>query len=70
MVFLYQKAGYVLEHFKNKFMLTDSLFEECKSRLTNQIKYFLQDEHKEIEFSSKWKLMTPKNLKSRLNEGY
>ncbi len=51
-------------------MLTDSFFEECKSRLTNQIIYFLQDEHKEIEFSSKWKLMTPKNLKSRLNEGY
>ena len=69
-VFLYQKAGYVLEHFKDKFMLTDSFFEECKSKLTNQIKYFLQDEYKDIEFNSKWKLMAPKNLKSRLNGGY
>ena len=33
-VFLYQKAGYVLEHFQDKFMLTDSFFEECKSKLT------------------------------------
>ena len=69
-VFLYQKAGYVLEHFQDKFMLTDSFFKECKSKLTNQIKYFLQDEYKEIEFNSKWKLMAPKNLKSRLNGGY
>ena len=69
-VFLYQKVGYVLEQFKDKFMLTDSFFEECKSKLTNQIKYFLQDEYKDIEFNSKWKLMAPKNLKSRLNGGY
>lgn len=69
-VFLYQKAGYVLEHFKDKYMLTDSFFEECKSKLTNQIKYFLQDEYKDIVFNSKWKLMAPKNLKSRLNGGY
>ena len=25
---------------------------------------------KDIEFNSKWKLMAPKNLKSRLNGGY
>ena len=60
----------MLEHFQDKFMLTDSFFEECKSKLTNQIKYFLQDEYKEIEFNSKWKLMAPKNLKSRINGGY
>ena len=39
-------------------------------RDTNQIKYFLQDEYKDIEFNSKWKLMAPKNLKSCLNGGY
>lgn len=69
-VFLYQKVGYVLENFKDKFMLTDSFFEECKSHLTNQIKYFLQDEYKEIGFNSTWKLMAPKNLKSRIYGGY
>jgi len=69
-VLLYQKVGYVLEHFKDKFMLTDTFFEECKSRLTNQIKYFLQDEYKDIEFNSKWKLMAPKRLIYRIHGGY
>ena len=69
-VFLYQKVGYVLENFKDKFMLTDSFFEECKSHLTNQIKYFLQDEYKEIGFNSAWRLMAPKKLMSRIHGGY
>lgn len=69
-VFLYQKVGYVLEHFKENFALTNAFFAECKSKLTNQIKYFLKDEYKDIEFNSTWKLMAPKNLKSRINGGY
>ncbi len=69
-VFLYQKVGYVLEQFKDKLMLTNAFFEECKSHLTNQIKYFLRDEYKTICFNSKWKLMAPKNLTSRINGGY
>lgn len=69
-VVLYQKVGYVLSHFKEKFMLSDEFFAECKSRLTNQIKYFLQDEYRDIGYNSTWKLMAPKNLLSRINGGY
>ncbi len=69
-VILYQKVGYVLECFQDKFMLTDAFFEECQSHLTNQIKYFLQNEYKDVEYNSKWKLMAPKDLKSRIHGGY
>lgn len=69
-VLLYQKVGYILEHFKEQLQLSDEFFETCKSKLTNQIKYFLQDEYKEIEYNATWKLMAPKNLKSRINGGY
>lgn len=69
-IVLYQKAGYVLENFKDKLMLSDAFFNECKSHLTNQIKYFLQDEYQDISYNSTWKLMVPKNLKSRINGGY
>ena len=65
-VFLYQKAGYVLEHYKDKFIFSDGFFNACKSHLTNQVKYFLQDEYRDIEYNSVWKLMAPKNLKSRI----
>ncbi len=70
LIFLYQKVGYILENFKDKFMLSDLFFEECKNHLTNQVKYFLEDEYKEIEYNSKWKLMAPINLKSRIRGGY
>ena len=69
-VLLYQKVGYILEHFKEQLNLSNDFFEICRSKLTNQIKYFLQDEYKEIEYNATWKLMAPKNLKSRINGGY
>lgn len=69
-VFLFQKTGYILEQFKDKLYLSDAFFEKCKSRLTNQVKYVLQDEYNDISFNSKWKLMAPTNLKSRINGGY
>ena len=69
-VLLYQKVGYILEHYKEQLNLSNHFFEICRSKLTNQIKYFLQDEYKEIEYNATWKLMAPKNLKSRINGGY
>ena len=69
-VLLYQKVGYILEHFKEQLNISNDFFEICRSKLTNQIKYFLQDEYKEIEYNATWKLMATKNLKSRINGGY
>lgn len=69
-VFLYQKIGFILEQFKEQLSLSNEFFKFCQSKLTNQIKYFLQDDYKEIEYNATWKLMAPKNLKSRINGGY
>ncbi len=69
-VLLYQKVGFILEQYKDKLMLSNAFFEMCKSHLTNQIKYFLQDEYNDIEYNSRWQLMAPKNIKSRINGGY
>ncbi len=66
LVVLYQKVGYVLEQYKDKFLLSENFFKNCKSHLTNQVKYFLRDEYRDIEYNSDWKLMAPKNLKSRI----
>lgn len=69
-VLLFQKAGYILEHFKEQLNLSDRFFKFCQSKLTNQIKYFLQDDYKDFGFNARWKLMVPKNLKSHINGGY
>ena len=49
--------------------LSDSFFIECESRVNNTVKYFLQDEYSNIKYNSKWKLMSPVNLLSRINGG-
>ena len=69
-VILYQKVGFILEQYKEKYMLSDKFFADCKSRLTNQIKYFLNDEYSDIAYNSDWQLMAPKNLKSRISGGF
>ena len=69
-VILYQKVGFILEQYKDKYMLSDKFFADCKSHLTNQIKYFLNDEYSDIVYNSDWQLMAPKNLKSRISGGF
>ena len=69
-VILYQKVGFILEQYKDRYMLSDKFFADCKSRLTNQIKYFLNDEYSDIAYNSDWQLMAPKNLKSRISGGF
>ena len=69
-VILYQKVGFILGQYKDKYMLSDKFFADCKSRLTNQIKYFLNDEYSDIAYNSDWQLMAPKNLKSRISGGF
>ena len=68
-IFLYQKTGYILEHFKASMNLSDSFFIECENKVNNTVKYFLQDEYSNIKYNSKWKLMSPVNLLSRINGG-
>ena len=68
-MFLYQKTGYILEHFKEELKLSDAFFDECEPKVDNAIRYFLQDEYSNIKFNSKWQLMAPLNLLSRMNGG-
>lgn len=68
-MFLYQKTGYILEHFKDSLNLSDAFFETCVPKVDNAIRYFLNDEYSNIKFNSKWQLMAPLNLLSRMNGG-
>lgn len=68
-VLLYQKTGYILEQFNDSLRLSDDFFNKCIKKMTNQIKYFLNDEYNDVVYNSKWKLMAPYNLKTRINGG-
>lgn len=67
--FLYQKTGYILEHFQKMLSLSNDFFEVCKKQIKNKTYYFLQDEYKNISFNSKWLLMAPTDLTKRIHGG-
>ena len=61
---LYQKVGYLLELYNNKFEFSDDFFKECKTHISKKVNYLIQYEFKETELNENWKLIVPKNLKS------
>lgn len=68
-IVLYQKVGFILEHFNDRLKLSEDFFNFCKSKLTNQIKYFLTDDFYKNSFNAKWQLVAPTNLLSRIYGG-
>lgn len=67
---LYQKVGYLLELYNNQFEFSDDFFKECKTHISKKVNYLIQYEFKETELNENWKLIVPKNLKSRIYGGY
>lgn len=60
---LYQKAGYILEHFKNSLKLSDQFFEVCSLRKGKSKRYFTKPVNQNrMIYDSRWGLMVPKNL--------
>jgi len=68
--FLYQKAGYILNHLKNDLRLSDRFFEVCERRVSKSVRYFYGGiEHEQNVFDNRWQLFVPKNLINILSQG-
>lgn len=66
--FLYQKTGFILEHFKDSLSLPSTFFEVCKHKIPKSDRY-LTKFHGNYVYYSKWRLMGPKDLLSIINKG-
>jgi predicted transcriptional regulator of viral defense system len=68
--FLYQKAGYILEHFKEPLKLPEKFFEACKNKITKSKRYLYHGLLDEQNILNKdWMLFVPKNLLSVTKKG-
>lgn len=66
---LYQKTGYILEHFNRLLNLSNSFFAECLINIPNSKRYLCKYEPKStFTLNKKWNLYTPDNLLSIINE--
>ena len=70
--FLYQKTGFILEHFKKDLDLSEGFFEICKTKSGKSSRYLLKDIDKSsAETCSKWRLTIPPNIwNNMMNGGY
>lgn len=65
---LYQKAGYVLEAYKEELSLSDAFFEKCAAGVSAS-KTYLFDRQDDFVFYEKWMLYAPKELKKLIDKG-
>ena len=69
-VFLFQKAGYILEHYKKGLKLPDEFFEACRSRLTKTKRYLFPGLQAQSPALNKdWQLYVPDNLHAITRKG-
>ncbi len=60
---LYQKTGYILEHFKDSLKLSDRFFEVCRLKKGKSKRYFAKSENQNrMVYNSRWGLMVPEDL--------
>lgn len=67
--FLYQKTGYILEHFKEELKLPESFFEFCLYNIIKSKRYLGDSQDKNLVYNSKWRMFVPPNLLSCFEQG-
>lgn len=67
---MYQKTGYILEHFKKHLKLPDKFFNMCESKIGKSKRYLYKNIKNEDNFyNKKWQLFVPKDLLSIISTG-
>jgi len=67
---LYQKAGYVLGHFRDMFNLSDSFFSACESKIGKSKRYFYKpSKYEKMEYDRRWRLIVPYDLMKITRKG-
>jgi len=67
---LYQKAGYILEHFRDTWSLSESFFTACEARIGKSKRYLYKPPaHEKMEYNRRWRLVVPHDLMKITNKG-
>lgn len=67
---LFQKTGYILEHFKDSLKITDEFFKACETEISKSVRYLYRglEKGKSI-YNKKWRLFVPEQLLALISEG-
>jgi len=68
--FLYQKAGYILEHYKDGLKIPDSFFSDCQSMVGKSTRYLYTSlKLDQYMFNKQWSLCVPENFMAITRKG-
>ncbi len=66
MQFLYQKTGFILEHYKKDLQISDEFIDYCKSKIGKSTRYLTKDSG---TYYSEWKLVVPNGFFGMTEQG-
>ncbi len=59
---LYQKVGYLLDHYQKDMQLSQAFVEYCKSKIGKSRRYLVSEAKENSYYNSEWELMVPEGL--------
>ncbi|MCL2079413.1 MAG: transcriptional regulator [Oscillospiraceae bacterium] len=67
---LYQKTGYILEHFRDTWNLSDDFFAACESKIGKSKRYLYKPSvHEKMKYNRRWRLVVPHDLLKTSDKG-
>lgn len=59
---LYQRVGYILDHYRKEMQLSEEFTEYCKNKIGKSRRYLVNESKNNSFYNSEWKLMVPEGL--------
>ncbi|MGV8147180.1 MAG: hypothetical protein ACLKAK_12075 [Alkaliphilus sp.] len=59
---LYQKTGFLLEHYRKDVLLSQEFIDYCKQKIGKSRRYMLSETDEKSHYNSEWELMEPEGL--------
>ncbi len=66
---LYQKAGFLLNHYRNEIQLSKEFLEYCKRKVGKSKRYLVSEAKENSYYNSEWELMVPEGLFEITDQG-
>ena len=66
---LYQKAGFLLEHYREEMQLSKEFLKYCKSKIKKSKRYLISELKENSYYNSEWELMVPEGLFEITDQG-
>jgi len=66
---LYQRVGYLLDHYRKKLQLSKQFIEYCRGKIGKSRRYLVREAKGDSYYNNEWELMVPDDLFKIINQG-